>query len=244
MIFFTVVVPALHGHSKVSCLNFSTVYRDSWILTGKTWNNVCAPCKLKLGLKTTLVRQSEWEVARWFQTNLDSRSRGLGSSPSQVLGKDPLLSKPCFFTQDQKLVSLRNFRRPEEKLGGYLWWTYITSRRSKHSPTNLQDRRHFGKFFEREASTRRARGERGASARKETRVEKCVNFFALPLPQNPKAWGSIPHWGLGIFSFVPRSWQDDKTSLSIHPLVLQVIFKVPSCHRIKIIGYRDKNWQL
>ena len=202
MIFFTVVVPALHGHSKVSCLNFSTVYRDSWILTGKTWNNVCAPCKLKLGLKTTLVRQSEWEVARWFQTNLDSRSRGLGSSPSQVLGKDPLLSKPCFFTQDQKLVSLRNFRRPEEKLGGYLWWTYITSRRSKHSPTNVQDRRHFGKFF------RQARGEREASAREETRVEKCVNFFALPLPRNPKVWGSIPRWGLRIFSL---SHARDKT---------------------------------
>ena len=243
MIFFTVVVPALHGHSKVSCLNFSTVYRDSWILTGKTWNNVCATCKLKKKKLKTLVRQSEWAVAWWFQTWTSDREvwvRALAKSSVKTLS----FQSSAFFNQDQKLVSIRNFRRPEEKLGGYLWWTYITSRRSKHSPTNLQDRRHFGKFFEREASTRRARGERGASARKETRVEKCVNFFALPLPQNPKAWGSIPHWGLGIFSFVPRSWQDDKTSLSIHPLVLQVIFKVPSCHRIKIIGYRDKNWQL
>lgn len=68
VIFFTVVVPALHGHSKVSCLNFSTVYRDSWILTGKTWNNVCAPCKLKKKKLKTLVRQSEWAVAWWFQT--------------------------------------------------------------------------------------------------------------------------------------------------------------------------------
>ena len=64
----------------------------------------------------------------------------------------------------------------------------------------------------REASARRARGEREASVREETRVEKCVNFFALPLPRNLKVWGSIPHRGLRIFFFVPRSWQDDKTS--------------------------------
>ena len=234
MIFFTVVVPALHGHSKVSCLNFPTVHRDRWILTGKTWNNVCAPCKLKLGLKTTLVRQSEWEVARWFQTNLDSRSRGLGSSPSQVLGKDPLLSKPCFFTQDQKLVSLRNFRRPEEKLGGYLWWTYITSRRSKHTPTSVQDRRHFGKCF------RRARGEReGRDSRGKMR-----QFFRPASFPKSEGLRFDSSWGLRIFFFVPRSWQDDKTSLSIHPLVLQVILQIPLCRRIKIFGYRDKNWQL
>ena len=113
VIFFTFVVPALHGHSKVSCLNFSTVYRDSWILTGKTWNNVCSPCKLKKKLKT-LVRQSEWAVAWWF-SNLEFRSRGLSSSPSQVLGKDPLLSKPRFFQSRSEIGIIKKFQETRGK---------------------------------------------------------------------------------------------------------------------------------
>lgn len=32
----TFIIPALHGHSKVSRLNFTAINRHSWVLTGKT----------------------------------------------------------------------------------------------------------------------------------------------------------------------------------------------------------------
>ena len=113
VIFFTFVVPALHGHSKVSCLNFSTVYRDSWILTGKTWNNVCAPCKLKKKIKnvSSAIRMS----SRLVVSNPDFRSRGLSSSPSQVLGKDPLLSKPRFFQSRSEIGIIKKFQETRGK---------------------------------------------------------------------------------------------------------------------------------
>ena len=40
--------------------------------------------------------------------------------------------------------------------------------------------------------------------------------------RNPKVWGSIPHRDSDFFSFVLRSWQDEKTSFFVYEPVGEI----------------------
>ena len=57
--------------------------------------------------------------------------------------------------------------------------------------------------------------------------------------RNPKVWGSIPH-GDSEFFFVPRSWQDEKTSFSnlilVENMKCRETFSRPSANFRNIVG--------
>lgn len=53
--------------------------------------------------------------SRLVVSNLDFRSRGLSSSPSQVLGKDPLLSKLRFFQSRSEIGIIKKFQETRGK---------------------------------------------------------------------------------------------------------------------------------